>query len=733
MAMQKAYERINWENYPSINTPVNEENLNRLDKATDEIDGRVITLDTTKFDKTEAAGLFKDVSLNSKTGVITFTTYSGAVKTIDTLLEKIAINFDFNEETQKIIINLEDGTVKEIDISAFIKPNEFLESETVAWIVDGQTVKAIVKEGSIEEKHLRPNYLAEIKVEAARAEAARTGAETAQAEAKKSQTAAATSATQSATSAKSSADSATASAGSAATATEQATSASDSAKAAKTSEKNAAQSASNSASSAEVATRQATVAGDSANTATTQANSAKTSATSASNSAKDAQSYAVGGTNRRENEDSDNAKYYYEQAKHIIQGVNGIVNMGTVKFADLPANPEVNQMYNISDAFTSDERFQDGSGIHYAAGNNVVWTGEKKWDVLAASQVVSVNGETGAVTVKKIVSEVTGDMAGSSLVLRGDNLNEYLQIADIKGSTIIDKVDLVFAKNDGHPWFHEYKNGANAAGAIGVQQIYTSAFPQPSVSGNAGSANKVNNPLTFTGAVTGNYDGSATKSVAIPKVLNVLNSNDTASALSAAQGKALNDKFGTLTFGKTTDGKWGYRVGGADPVIPFKTGGPEEIDIIAKTADGIYTGSFVKWLGNASSHWGPTYNSVNKTIGIGLSTGASEPNKSALYTLTGDAEIDITDYRYIQFQYSAVASSTAEGSASANNCYLYLIGNEEIALTSVVASAGGLIIYNIKDIKGKYKLGIVGTAYYSVPAGYGTKTCSYTISYLTVI
>lgn len=30
--------------------------------------------------------------------------------------------------------------------------------------------------------------------------------------------------------------------------------------------------------------------------------------------------------------------------------------------------------------------------------------------------------------------------------------------------------------------------------------------------------------------------------------------------------------MGDLTFAQDADGNWGYKVGGADPVIPFKTG-----------------------------------------------------------------------------------------------------------------------------------------------------------------
>ena len=36
-------------------------------------------------------------------------------------------------------------------------------------------------------------------------------------------------------------------------------------------------------------------------------------------------------------------------------------------------------------------------------------------------------------------------------------------------------------------------------------------------------------------------------------------------------GSAQNKNFGGLVFGQDESGAWGYKVGGADPVIPFKT------------------------------------------------------------------------------------------------------------------------------------------------------------------
>ena len=154
---------------------------------------------------------------------------------------------------------------------------------------DGK-VSAVVKEGSIEEKHLEPNYLAKIKVEAAKAE---------------------------------------------------------------------------------------------------------TSRADAAASATKAESYAVGGTGSREGEDSDNAKYYYQQAKDVSEGLKGgLQPHGTCAFADLPALADVNAgwMFNISDEFTTTDDFKEGSGNVIPAGANIYKTSDGKWDVLAGTPVTGVKG-----------------------------------------------------------------------------------------------------------------------------------------------------------------------------------------------------------------------------------------------------------------------------------------------------------------------------------------------------
>ena len=373
--MNKAHSAINWENYPSDETPLNESNLNKMDAAIGVIDDRVITLDTTKATKTEVATLVADVTFEESTGIITITKKNGSKITIDTQMEKIAVNFVYNPTTQQIILTLIDGTKQYIDLSALITQYEFLDSDTVAFYIDkDEKVSAIVKEGSIEEKHLEPNYLAKIKVEVAKAESSQQAAAKSEANAKASENAAKASETAAKTSETNAKASETAAAKSA-------TAAAISETNAKASETSASQSASTAIDKATIATQKATeIIGK---------------AESAADSATKAQSYAVGGTGSREGEDSDNAKYYYQQAKDVSEGLKGgLQPHGTVAFADLPALADVSTgwMFNISDEFTTTDDFKEGAGNVIPAGANIYKTSDEKWDVLAGTPVTGIKG-----------------------------------------------------------------------------------------------------------------------------------------------------------------------------------------------------------------------------------------------------------------------------------------------------------------------------------------------------
>lgn len=176
--MQKAYSRINWENYPSEQTPINESNLNRMDSALDEVDDRVITLDTTKAEITDISTLVESVTVDDATGEITLTKYNGSTTVIQTTLNKIAVNFSYDYATQDLILTLNDGTEARISLAALIQNNEFDDTPTIDFTVS-QTghVSAIVVEHSIGDEHLRTDYLADIRVSEANAAQSATDAE----------------------------------------------------------------------------------------------------------------------------------------------------------------------------------------------------------------------------------------------------------------------------------------------------------------------------------------------------------------------------------------------------------------------------------------------------------------------------------------------------------------------------------------------------------------------------
>ena len=435
--MNKAYGRIDWQNYPSDETPINESNLNKIDTATDEIDNRVITLDTTKATKAEVSTLVQDVEFKEKTGIITFTKKNGSKITIDTQIEKIAVNFSYNAGTQQIILTLIDGTKQYIDLAALITQYEFLDSDTVAFSIDSTgKVSAIVKEASIQEKHLQPNYLADIKVEVAKAQANQSAAAKSESNAKASETAAAASesnAAASATKAQSYAVGGTNSRTGEDTdnakyysqqaeqshlaAKNSADTASIKAGEATTSANTAQQYASNSAESANVANEKANSAANSAIGATSSANTAQQYASNAAISASTAQNYAVA--------DTDSAKYYYEQARRISESFSGALRpMGTVTFANLPALSATTSgnMYNISDQLTTTSDFKEGAGNVIPAGANVYKTEDGKWDVLAGTPVTGVKGsaESGYrrgnvnITAENVGAVPLGGNAGSA-------------------------------------------------------------------------------------------------------------------------------------------------------------------------------------------------------------------------------------------------------------------------------------------------------------------------------
>ena len=386
--MNKAHTMTNWEDYPSINTPLAARILNRNDVALDLVDDRVVELDANKASKVEIATLVADVKYDEATGIFTVTKKNGSALRIDTKLEKLAINFYYDKDTEQIIINLDDGTKQYIDLSALITQYEFMDTDTVIFTIgsDGD-VSASLKESSISEEYLEPNYLAKIKVEVAKAQSSADAAAVSEVNAGKSAKAAAVSEKN----AKASEDMVHADAESAKNYAEQASTAKTEAESARddaqTAQSEAQASAESSSASADIAQESAASASASSLSAELSKQSAMTYATDASASAQKSQQYAVG--------ESDSSKYYYEQAKAISEGLTGALRpMGTVDFAQLPAvgNATAGDMYNISDEFVTTSDFKEGAGKTQSAGTNVYKTVDGYWDCLAGTPVTGIKG-----------------------------------------------------------------------------------------------------------------------------------------------------------------------------------------------------------------------------------------------------------------------------------------------------------------------------------------------------
>ena len=167
--MTKAFSLFLWENSPSVNTPLGESKLNLINRALDEVDNRVVSFDTVKANQSDLLTTLADVTFDERTGIFTFTKKNGAQTKVDTKLEKLAINFRYDKESQRLVITLDDGTIQYVDMKALITELEFMNSNTVLFSVTDGKVTANIAKGSITADMLEPNYLANVELYASQA------------------------------------------------------------------------------------------------------------------------------------------------------------------------------------------------------------------------------------------------------------------------------------------------------------------------------------------------------------------------------------------------------------------------------------------------------------------------------------------------------------------------------------------------------------------------------------
>lgn len=163
----KLFSNFAWKNRPDTSTPLGQTLLNRLNNAINGIDDRVITLNVEKAATEDLNGAIVGVSLNSSTGVFTFTKFDGTTFAINTALEEVVTNFAYDYSTQQLVLTLADGSTQNVDLSALVTQYEFTSSATILFTVgtDGN-VTANIKPNSITDQMLQTNYLVDITTQA---------------------------------------------------------------------------------------------------------------------------------------------------------------------------------------------------------------------------------------------------------------------------------------------------------------------------------------------------------------------------------------------------------------------------------------------------------------------------------------------------------------------------------------------------------------------------------------
>ena len=162
------------------------------------------------------------------------------------------------------------------------------------------------------------------------------------------------------------------------------TNAADSARSAQESANAAASSAEQAAESEETTNTLVERASAYAEQAETQANNASESAASALSSKETAQHAATQATT-----EADRAESAADKAEQVVASIGTVYKpQGSLAFASLPAQPAEQYqgfVWNITDAFVTDDRFLEGAGQDVAAGANVACVydnGQYKYDLL---------------------------------------------------------------------------------------------------------------------------------------------------------------------------------------------------------------------------------------------------------------------------------------------------------------------------------------------------------------
>lgn len=109
----------------------------------------------------ESSKSVTNVSFDEKTGLFTISYSDNTTSTIDTKLEKVVVNFTYDQTTQNLVLTLDDGTTYNIPMSAFINVYSGSNGAMITISIDSaNTISATIVDGSITESKLNADFVA---------------------------------------------------------------------------------------------------------------------------------------------------------------------------------------------------------------------------------------------------------------------------------------------------------------------------------------------------------------------------------------------------------------------------------------------------------------------------------------------------------------------------------------------------------------------------------------------
>ena len=150
--------------YTVENTEIQANTVARHEHANKEILDNITEAFTTAL-KGDVEGSITSVELDSNTGIFTFTKNNGEEVRVDTLLEKVIVNFRFDKERQALILISEDGTEQEVELGALLRLYQGTDGTEITVTVDrNNNIGASIKAGAVTEGKIGDYAVTEIKL-----------------------------------------------------------------------------------------------------------------------------------------------------------------------------------------------------------------------------------------------------------------------------------------------------------------------------------------------------------------------------------------------------------------------------------------------------------------------------------------------------------------------------------------------------------------------------------------